>query len=194
MTPQTRNVVSGDAVIFTERFGIVTDPAIILVMGATASMIRWPVALCTRIASHCFQVIRFDHRDTGQSTTAPFGAASYAVEDMAGDVLAIMEAYGLQQAHLVGMSLGGYISQMLAVEHPERISSVTLFASEPLGWDGAPLPHISDALMAHFAGLASLDWSDTDAVRAFLLDIERLCAGSGKPFDAANILRRIEVS
>lgn len=168
----------------TEAFGRPGDPALVLVMGATASMLGWPDDFCAALAGQGLHVIRFDHRDTGQSTTVPPGAATYAVEDMAGDVLAVMDAHGLERAHLVGMSLGGYIAQMLALTAPGRVASLTLIGSEPLGWDGGPLPHISDAFLAHFAALRALDWTDRAAVAAFLVETDRLCAGSGRPFEA----------
>lgn len=167
----------------TESFGRPSDPALVLVMGATASMLGWPQALCHALAERGLFVIRFDHRDTGESTTVPPGKASYAVEDMAEDVLAVMQGYGLEQAHLAGMSLGGYIAQIVALRHPGRAASLTLIASEPLGWDGAPLPHISDAFLKHFSALANLDWTDRQAAADFLVESERLCAGSGAAFD-----------
>ncbi len=167
----------------TQAFGQSDDPALLLIMGATESMLGWPDELCVALAGHGFHVLRFDHRDTGQSTTVPPGNATYAVEDLAGDAIAILDAYGIERAHVTGMSLGGYIGQMLAVTHPQRIASLTLIASEPLGWDGDPLPHISQDFLDHFAALSALDWSDRAAVKAFLLQSQRLCAGNRIPFD-----------
>lgn len=175
----------------TQSFGSACNPALLLVMGATASMLGWPDELCGALAAQELFVIRFDHRDTGQSTSVPLGQASYSVEDIAGDVMAVMNAYGPQQAHLMGMSLGGYVSQMLALMHPGRVSSLTLIGSEPLGWDGAPLPHISEAFLDHFATFGDLDWSDHQAVLEFLLQIDRLCAGPGQSCDEAFAKRRI---
>ena len=113
--------------------------------------------------------------------------------------MAILDAYGLDKAHLAGLSLGGYIAQMVAVGHHGRVASLTLAASEPLGWDGAPLRHILQAFLDHFGELASLDWSDHEAVTDFLLESERLCAGTGVTFDesrerarAARVLSRTE--
>lgn len=171
--------------VATEAFGSSGDPALVLIMGATASMLGWPDALCEALAKQGLYVIRFDHRDTGKSTTVPPGAAGYAVEDMAADVISVLDGYGIRRAHLIGMSLGGYIGQMLALTEPDRVLSLTLVASEPLGWDGDPLPPISDALLAHFAGLATLDWSDRTAVIEFLQLIDRLCASPDHPFDHA---------
>jgi pimeloyl-ACP methyl ester carboxylesterase len=174
-----------DILLATESFGTAGNPALVMVMGATASMMGWPEALCRALATKGLFVVRFDHRDTGQSTTVPPGEASYSVEDMAGDVLTVMDGYGIRRAHLAGMSLGGYIAQIVALQEPERVASLTLIASEPLGWDGDPLPHISEEFLGHFAALGSLDWSHRDAAADFLMESERLCAGSGAPFDGA---------
>lgn len=110
---------------------------------------------------------------------------------MAADVVAVMDGHGLDRAHLAGMSLGGYIAQMVALIQPDRVRSLTLIASEPLGWDGPPLPHISDEFLAHFGALATLDWSDREAVADFLVESDRLCAGSGAAFDAAAARARV---
>ena len=178
-----RYIDHGEIRIATQAFGDPTDPAMIMVMGATASMLVWPDALMERLAARGLYVLRFDHRDTGATTTVLPGAADYAVEDLAGDVLAVLDGYGVARAHVVGMSLGGYIGQMMALTAPERVATLTLIASEPLGWDGDPLPHISDAFMAHFATMSDLDWTDADAVTAFLVGIDQLSAGTGAPFD-----------
>jgi pimeloyl-ACP methyl ester carboxylesterase len=121
----------------------------------------------------------------------PPGAATYAVEDMAADVLTVMDAHGIARAHLVGMSLGGYIAQMLAVAVPDRVLSLTLIGSEPLGWDGQPLPGIAPEFLDHFATLAVLDWADAQAVEAFLLGIARLCAGPNQGFDVGAALAMV---
>lgn len=186
-----RSIDHGGIRLATESFGAPGDPALVLVMGATASMLGWPDELCQALAGQGFFVIRFDHRDTGQSTTVPPGEAGYAVEDMAGDVLAVLDGYGLRAAHQVGMSLGGYLGQMVAVSHPDRVLSLTLIGSEPLGWDGEPLPHIGDEFMAHFGALATLDWSDRAAVTGFLVESERLCAGGSGNFDAGRETARV---
>lgn len=187
-----RTALHNDVRIATQAFGSPGDPPLVLVMGATASMLSWPDELCDALARRGLFVIRFDHRDTGASTSVPLGEATYSVEDMAGDVRAVMDTYGLTSAHLMGMSLGAYISQILAVSEPARVRSLTLFAAEPLGWEGPALPHISDAFMAHFGQLSELDWSDKDAVTAFLLEIDRLSAGTGAPFDEHAARARIE--
>jgi pimeloyl-ACP methyl ester carboxylesterase len=178
-----RLIEANGITLATESFGDSDNQAMLLVMGATASMRGWPDELCIALAAQGLFVIRYDHRDTGQSTTVAPGTADYTVEDLASDALAVLEGYGQENAHLVGMSLGGYICQMLAVEHPGKVLSLTLIASEPLGWDGAPLPNISQQFLDHFADLATLDWADHSAVANFLAESERLCAGTATPFD-----------
>lgn len=177
--------------IATQTFGSPDDPALLLIMGATASMLGWPDEFCAALAEQGLYVIRFDHRDTGQSTAVPPGQADYAVEDLAADVVGILDEYQLESAHILGMSLGGLIAQILALQHTDQVRSLTLIASEPLGWDGAPLPHISQPFLDHFAGLGTLDWSDEAAVIEFLLASERLSAGSGQTFAEEQMRERI---
>jgi pimeloyl-ACP methyl ester carboxylesterase len=178
--------------IATECFGSRHDPALILIMGATASMLGWPDTLCTALADKGLFVVRFDHRDTGMSTTLPPGKAEYAVEDMAEDVVSIMEAYGLFRVALMGMSLGGYIAQILSLQHPTRIHALVLLGAEPIGWDGPPLPHISERFLSHFGKVSSLDWNDNTAVTDFLLEIERLSVGTGQAFCECEKKARIQ--
>jgi pimeloyl-ACP methyl ester carboxylesterase len=176
--PARRVVHAGPVQIATESFGDAANPAIVLVMGATASMLGWPVVLCERLAAEGFFVLRYDHRDTGQSTTFGPGAADYVVEDLAEDLLEVLAAYGVRQAHVVGMSLGGYIGQWLAVNRSGAVATLTLISSEPLGWDGPPLPHIAPSFLSHFESLGSLDWRNPAQVEAFLLEIMALSTGS----------------
>ncbi len=111
---------------------------------------------------------------------------------MVADLLTVMDAYGIEHAHLVGMSLGGLIAQIAARTTPDRVTGLTLIGSEPLGWDGEALPHIAPVFLEHFATLANLDWSKPQLVRDFLMNAERLCAGSGQPFDFERANARVE--
>ena len=81
------------------------------------------------------------------------------------------------------MSLGGLIAQVTALTAPERVASMTLIASEPLGGSDAELPGIDDRFMEHFAKMADLDWSDDESVGRFLLEIARLSSGDPDAFD-----------
>ena len=191
MTDAALTVRNGLVEICTEVFGDPGDPPVLLVMGATASMMWWPDRLCEALAGERRFVIRFDHRDTGASTTNPPGAAAYTVEDIANDVLAILDAYGLKSAHLVGMSLGAYVSQLLALRNPDRVARLTLIAAEPLGGEGAPGPAMSEKFLAHFATLDDIDWQDEQAVRAFLGRIAALSSSPARGVDRELTSERI---
>jgi pimeloyl-ACP methyl ester carboxylesterase len=184
-------VRSGDATIATQAFGPADGPGLILVMGATASMLWWPERLCRRLADNGLRVVRYDNRDTGHSTSYGPGAACYSVEDMAGDLQHVRDAYGFDQAHLVGMSLGGLIAQVASLTSPERVASMTLIGSEPLGGSDTDLPGIDERFMGHFATMGELDWSDVDAVAGFLLEIARLSSGTPDAFDPEPSIARI---
>ncbi|MCP3140852.1 alpha/beta fold hydrolase [Pyxidicoccus xibeiensis] len=169
----------------TEAFGSPTDPPILLVMGAVSSMKWWPDPLVERLVAAGRYVIRHDHRDTGRSTTWPLGARGYSVDDLADDLLAVLDGYGLARAHLVGMSLGGMLSQIVALKAPERVLSLTLISAEFLGDLGVEPPPLSPALLAHFGTVATLDWSNEAAVLDFMVEAGRLNASGRRPYDAA---------
>lgn len=184
-------VWSGGETIATQSFGPADGPGLILVMGATASMLWWPEPLCRRLADAGLRVVRYDNRDTGRSTSTVPGVASYSVEDMAGDLQAVQDAYGFAQAHLVGMSLGGLIAQVASLTAPERVASMTLICSEPLGGSDVERPGIDDRFMGHFATMSDLDWSDDESVGRFLLEIARLSSGDPDAFDPEASIARI---
>ena len=188
----TRTVSNGAIKLAAEAFGDPKDAPLVLSMGATASMLWWPEELCEKLAAQGRYVIRYDHRDTGQSTTTPPGAPDYTVEDIAADLIAIMDGFALPRADIVAMSLGAYIAQMAALTAPNRIRSLTLMGAEPLGWTGPALPGIAPAFLDHFVAFETLDWANREAVAAFMLESARLCTGGGHPFDAARTLRRVE--
>ncbi len=174
-----------------ESFGRSSDEPVVLVMGATASMVWWPESMCTAIAAQGHHVVRYDHRDTGRSTTVSPGEATYSAEDLAADLVGVLDALGLESVHLVGMSLGGYLSQMVAVSDPERVRTLTLIASEPLGDESGSLPGIDDRFMAHFASVADLEWADADQVQRFFVEGGRLSAGSPERFDDDGTRERV---
>jgi pimeloyl-ACP methyl ester carboxylesterase len=126
-----------------ERFGDPGSPPVLLVMGLGTQMLGWPDGFCEALAGRGFHVIRFDNRDIGLSshlTDAPppdvraalqgdSSTASYTLSDMAGDVVGLLDALGLESAHLVGASMGGMIAQTLVIEHPECVRSLTSIMS-----------------------------------------------------------------
>jgi pimeloyl-ACP methyl ester carboxylesterase len=166
-----------------ETFGNPTDPAILLVMGAGASMDWWRDDLCARLAAGPRQVIRYDHRDTGGSTSYPPGEPGYTSDDLVADAAALIAVLGLRRAHVVGQSAGGALAQVLALDHPERVASLTLVATSPAGPD-PDLPPMTEEGRAAFGAIAEPDWSDRAAVIDYLTEQWRACAGRSRPFDA----------
>lgn len=171
----------------SEAFGKAGDPAILLVMGAMASGIWWPARFCQQLADLGRYVIRYDHRDTGQSTSYPPGEAPYTAEDLADDTIAVLDGHGVSAAHFVGMSLGGYLSQLVALKYPQRLLSLTLISSERLAEADPAMPSIDPAVLEYHAQSATLDWADREAVLAYQVGAWRLLSGSAHPFDAEAI-------
>jgi pimeloyl-ACP methyl ester carboxylesterase len=168
------------AALCIDTIGDPADPAVLLVMGAAGSMDRWEQPFCERLAAAGRYVIRYDHRDTGGSTTYPPGKPGYTGDDLVADAVGILDHLGVERAHFVGISMGGALVQRVAVDHPERVLSLTLMSTTPVGTGGSDLPPMSPELRAVFTGdeqAAEPDWSDREAAIAFLLEAERPYAG-----------------
>lgn len=121
------------AKIWSEEFGAATDTPILLIMGSMSQGILWPEELIGRLVAGGRRVIRYDHRDTGMSETVDFETQPYTWEDLKDDVYRVLDAHDLESAHLVGHSAGGLLGQLVAVERPERVRSLTVIGSSPLG-------------------------------------------------------------
>ncbi len=133
-----RYVTSGPLRLWTERTGDPARPAVLMVMGSAAQGISCPDALVARLVERGVQVIRFDHRDTGRSSTVDFDAHPYTISDMARDCVAVLDGYGLDRAHVAGASLGGILAQWLGVHRPDRVRSLTLMSTSPMGHNPGP--------------------------------------------------------
>ena len=195
-----RIVAVGDVELCLETFGRPEDPAVLLIGGAAASMDWWDAELCERLASSGDGgrfVVRYDHRDTGRSTTWPAGHPAYAARELTSDALRILDALGVGRAHLVGVSMGGGIAQELAARHPDRVLTLTLIATSPAGTrtGGEPLPPPAARIRALLDDPGpEPDWSDRAAVVDHIVAGERLFAGPlGRDEDEPR-LRRIAES
>ena len=175
------------AQLCVEEIGDRADPPVLLVMGAAGSMDRWEDGFCARLAAAGLRVIRYDHRDTGGSTTYPPGEPGYDGDDLVADPVAILDALGIDRAHLVGLSMGGALVQRIVVEHPERVRSIALLSTSSAGTGGPELPGMSAELRALFSGgmPPEPDWADREAAIAYLLEGERPYAGRRGIDDAA---------
>jgi pimeloyl-ACP methyl ester carboxylesterase len=173
---------ANDVQLCAETFGESGDPAILLIMGASASMDWWEVGFCERLAAGSRFVIRYDHRDTGRSVHYAPGKPGYTGDDLVDDVLGVLDALGLERAQLVGMSMGGAIAQVLALDHPDRVAALGLVSTSFADRDSADLPSMSEETAARFA-IEMPDWSDRDRVIAYLVELQRAGASESVPMD-----------
>jgi len=174
-----------DVELCYQILGPADAPPCLLVMGLGAQMIVWPDGLLSELLERGFQVIRFDNRDVGLSSKtdgpppdvlALIAAheagetieAPYTLSDMADDALGLLAHLGFDEAHVVGASLGGMVAQHLALEHPERVASLTSIMSAPgpddlvdaepeaLGALLSPAPEARAAAIEHNVNLTRL--------------------------------------
>lgn len=123
-------VTSTGVQLYSETFGNQTDPAILLISGAMASARGWSDTFCTHLADKGFFVIRYDHRDTGLSSSIDYAKNPYDLNDLVNDIVAILDAYKINKAHLVGHSVGGTLAQLCTIKHPDRCSSITIISGK----------------------------------------------------------------
>jgi len=117
-----------------ETFGSAGAAPLLLIGGLGTQMISWDEEFCELLAGRGFQVIRFDNRDAGLSTWVDDGA-SYSLDDMARDAAGLLDALGIPAAHVVGASMGGFIAQLVALNHPDHVLTLTSIMSGPNGQD-----------------------------------------------------------
>jgi pimeloyl-ACP methyl ester carboxylesterase len=149
-----------------ETFGDPGDPPLLLVMGLGAQLVSWDTELCESLVDRGFFVIRFDNRDVGLSTKVPVDenldvmaelmkalgggapAAPYLMADMAADAVGLLDHLGIDRVHIVGASMGGMIVQQLAIDHPDRLLSLTSIMSTTGDPDvGQPHPDVLPVLL-----------------------------------------------
>jgi pimeloyl-ACP methyl ester carboxylesterase len=139
----TARAVVGDVELAYEKLGRDGDPPVLLVMGLGGQMHYWPDGFCRALTDRGLCVVRYDNRDVGLSTHLSSGgpvdlqaliasggsSAPYGLEDLAADAIGLLGALGMSSAHLVGISLGGMIVQLAAIDYPERVRSLVSIAS-----------------------------------------------------------------
>lgn len=164
MTVRTGRANVGDVELAYDVFGERGRP-LVLIMGIGAQRVMWDEAFCDQLVDAGFHVVRFDHRDIGESTRLDgpvprpgrllvrrlFGAridAPYTLSDLADDVAGLIRVLDLGSAHVVGASLGGMVGQHLAIEHPARVRSLVSIMSSPGARRYLPEPRALRALFA----------------------------------------------
>jgi pimeloyl-ACP methyl ester carboxylesterase len=145
-----------------ETSGPADGMPLLLVHGLATQMLFWHEDLLTDLADRGFFVVRFDNRDIGLSThlhdapppdvmaalTGDTSSASYRLEDMADDAAGLLDHLGIDKAHVLGVSMGGMIAQTIAIDHPDRVVSLTSVMSTPTPRIGAPTQAAAAVLLA----------------------------------------------
>jgi pimeloyl-ACP methyl ester carboxylesterase len=147
-------------------------------------MLWWEEGFCRMLADGGRFVIRYDHRDTGRSITHEPGRPEYTGADLVADAAGVLAAYGIPAAHVVGVSAGGALAQLLALEFAERVRSLVLISTSfAVSTDRALPPPTQE--FARFVAAVEVDWSDPGSVNEYLVDYSRVLAGGARPFDEA---------
>jgi len=154
--------------IWAESFGNPDHPAFLLIMGGCCQGILWPTEFCAALADQGFYVIRYDHRDAGLSTCFNFDEAPYTHFDMAKDAIGLLDALGIEKAHLFGLSTGGSIGQIIAAHFPSRVLSLGLIATST---DFEPLDRALQGKPPLSEGLSSPSEAYLSAMDQFLHDV-----------------------
>ncbi|MBJ7453323.1 MAG: alpha/beta hydrolase [Blastococcus sp.] len=188
----------GDIELAYETFGDPGDTPLLLVSGLGSQMLSYADELCADLAAQGLFVIRFDNRDVGLSThlhaaglprlgdvrRGDRSSVHYELADMAADAAGLVEALGLDSVHLVGVSMGGMIAQRVAIDHPERVRSLTSIMSTT--GDRS----VGGASEAAQAVLYAPPANDRDEAIARQLETSRVIGSPGFPFDEEAIRAR----
>lgn len=170
----------------TEAFGERADPPVLLVMGTAASMLWWEEGFCRMLAGGGRFVIRYDHRDTGRSVTYERGRPGYTGADLVADAAGVLDAYGIREAHVLGVSAGGAFAQLLALTYPDRVLSLVVVSTSPARAVDRTLPPPTEEF-GRFVSTMEVDWSDEDSVIEYLVGYSRVLAGGLRPFDESAV-------
>lgn len=203
--PVTRHVAANGLSFCVETRGDPEGEPVIFVMGLAAQMTLWPEAFLDAYADAGYQVIRFDNRDIGLSshlterlTGHPVAvmarhrlglrvASPYTLHDMAADVRELMDALGLVSAHLVGASMGGMISQLVAATYPDRVRSLTLIMTST---NSPRLPLPQPKLIWKLAGVGARGHTE-QAVVARSMAFWKVIQSPAYPIDETDVRARI---
>ncbi len=183
---------NGDTKIAYQTLGDSSNETVIFISGLGSQLVYWTDELCQRFLDRDFHIIRFDNRDVGLTSKTPGTPpdvasamasdeidAPYTLSDMAADTVAVLDAVGVDAAHVVGVSLGGMIAQTVAIEHPQRVRTLTSIMSAPSRSTAVAEERESDPAVE-----ASLTVDLSDPETYVDLQVEGYRVTSGPHFDA----------
>ncbi|MFJ2837123.1 alpha/beta fold hydrolase [Nocardia sp. NPDC087230] len=170
-------VAVGDVDLCATTFGDRRQPPVLL---PCTSVLFWEDEFCRKLAEADRFVLRYDIRDTGRSTAYACGSPGYTLRDLVADLLGLLDVFELARAQLVGFSVAGWICQLAALDHPDRVSALTLINTRPTapGPADPDLPEHADRVMASFTRNPLPDWSDRAAVIDYRVEQARVLAGA----------------
>jgi pimeloyl-ACP methyl ester carboxylesterase len=160
-------------------------------MGIGGSMLWWEEGFCRMLARGGRFVIRYDHRDTGRSVTYEPRQPSYTGADLVMDAVGVLDAYRIDTAHIVGVSAGGAFAQLLALDHPDRVSSLVLISTSPATPGDRTLPPPAEEF-GRFVSTAQVDWADAASVIDHQVAYARVLAGGLREFDESAIRELVQ--
>lgn len=174
------------AVIAAEVIGSPRHPLVLLVAGAQTSMDWWRPEFCGLLVERGVRVARYDQRGMGQTTLGPPGTRRDGLAVAVGDALAVLDTAGARDAHWVGFSAGGWVCQLAALDHADRVRALTLVSTTPTMFEAdADLPVASARLREAWSNPPpDPDWGDPQAVVEYHVEIDRDYAGD--EFDEAH--------
>jgi len=189
-----------------ETFGQPEAPALLLIAGLAGQLINWPERFCTSLATRGYRVIRFDNRDVGLSTSfentgipdvsslnralesGEEVTVPYTLRDMAADAVGLLDALEIPAAHVVGSSMGGRIGQLMALEYPDRLTTLTCIGST-MGEPGFPPPN-PEALRLLLMPAPRY----REPYVEYCLKVTRTLSGSRFPIDESRVRTRAEIA
>lgn len=128
----TKDIIFGKLKLHTETFGNPLHPACVLIAGKMSTGRFWSDSFCEYLLNAGFFVIRYDHRDIGESSEIDWQKEPYTMSDLARDAILILDGYGIEKAHFVGDSMGGWICQKVGVDYPKRVLSLVIISAAPI--------------------------------------------------------------
>ena len=166
--------------VFEPESGASEGGAVLLVLGADSHCTRWTPELIQPLLALGHRVVRYDHRDSGLSTKVPV-EVGYTLDDLADDACAVMDGHGIDRAHLIGRSMGGMVGQVMALDHADRVVTLTLLGSTP-GLGDESLPPAADWLVDRMAERLFAPHPVSHGERvAWIVELDEMFAGSRYP-------------
>ena len=178
--------------LWYQDFGDRTNPTVLFISGATVQGL-WPPDLITPIVDGGYHVVCFDHRDIGLSTwISDFATKPYTLTDMAADAVGLLDALKIKKAHVVGISMGGGIAQLIAINYPDRALTLTSWSSTY--WFGDPdLPLATSKVQSTIQDIMASPPKTREEMIDSNVALERILVGSRFPFDEKAYHARQEV-